>query len=232
MARLELLNPAAHRDVHIRTRFDAIRRDAPHFVPVVAGEFVKLAAHYPVVLTKSAETGTFFAGAVLGIEAGHALLPRHSDGRDSYLPLDLRRAPFFTSGESLAIDLDHPRVDTTEGEPLFDAELQPTPFLRGIQAMITELKYGLEETGRFIESLLALDLVEPIDVTLRFDDGTRHRLDGLYTVSLDRLHALTDADALGLFRSGHLRLSYAMAGSLEQISVLAQIHNNRLTQSF
>lgn len=230
VAKIELLNPAAHRDVHVRTSFGALRRNAPHFTPVVVSEFAKLAAHYPIVLAKSAETGAFLAGAILGIEAGRALLPRESDGWEPYLPLDLRRGPFFTVGENLAIDLDHPRVDAVDGESLFDADLQPTPFLRGIQAMMTQLTYGLDDTERLIESLLSHKLVEPLDVSLRFDDGTRHRLDGLYTVSLDRLQALADDQALALFRSGHLRLIHAMAGSLEQIPVLAQIHNSRLSE--
>jgi hypothetical protein len=231
VARIELLSPDAHRDVRIRTRLAAIRQDARHFSPVVVSEFAKLSAHYPIVFAKSAESGAFFAGAVLGIEAGRALLPRAADGWAPYLPLDMRRGPFFTSGDSLAIDLDHPRIDASDGELLFDGESEPTPYLRSIQAIITQLARGLEETERFIGSLLALKLVEPVDVSLRFDDGTARRLDGLYTVSLDRLEALADADALALFRSGHLRLIHIMAASLEQLPVLAQLHNSRLSQA-
>jgi hypothetical protein len=97
--------------------------------------------------------------------------------------------------------------------------------------MITQLAHGLDETSRFVEALLALKLVEPLDVSLRSDDGTRHRLDGLYTVNIDRLQALADAVVLALFRSGHLRLIHAMADSLQQIPVLAQLHNSRLSRA-
>lgn len=230
MAKIEPLNPDAHRHVHVSAQAGMLGENTRHFVPVISEEFSRLAAHYPIVLAKSAETGAFFAGAMLGIESGHNLFFGKSREREVYLPLDLRRAPFFTSGESLAIDLEHPGIDPIDGESLFDDDLQPTTYLRSVQVMMTQLKYGIVETSRFVDLLLALKLVEPIDISLRFDDGTRHRLDGLYTVSSDRLHMLPDADVISLFHSGDLRLIYAMIGSLEQIPVLARMHNDHLSR--
>lgn len=230
MARIELVNAETHRDVHIRSRADALLSSARHFVPVVASEFAKLAVRYPILFAKSAETGDFFAGAMLGIEAGENLFIGAAGEQDAYRPLELRRKPFYAVGDSLAIDMDHPRVSRAEGEPLFDADLQPTPYLRSIQAMITQITYGVAETSQFIDRLLSLKLVEPVDISLRFDDGSRHRLDGLYTVSSDSLHALDDREALTLFRDGHLRLAYLMISSLEQVRVLANLHNERLSR--
>lgn len=231
MTRIEALNADAHHDVLVSTRPDARHGDARHFVPVVVGEFTKLAAHYPILLAKSAETGAFFAGAMLGIEANENLFLDDSGREHAYRPLELRRRPFYTIGDSLGIDMEHPCVNGPTGERLFDLDREPTPYLRGVQAMITQLKHGLDETKRFIENLIRLKLVEPIDISLRFDDGTRHHLDGLYTISSDRLLELTDNEALSLFRDDHLRLAYAMVGSLEQIPTLAHMHNARLTQS-
>jgi hypothetical protein len=70
--------------------------------------------------------------------------------------------------------------------------------------------------------------VEPIDITLSFDNGERLKLQGLYTVSRDALRELGDTDVLRLFRSGHLQLAYTMAGSLNQLALLAQARNRRL----
>jgi hypothetical protein len=228
VARIETLHSETHRQVRVRTRAGLTCSDDRPFVPVVASEFPKLAVHYPILLAKSEENGAFFAGAMLGIEAGEDLL--HTDSRSGafYRPLDQRRGPFYTIGDDLAIDMDHPLVGLDDGELLFDTGRQPTSFLRGVQSVVTKLQYGLEETSKFIETLLALRLVEPVDISLRFDDGRQHRLDGLYTVSSDRLHALEDADVLRLFRDGHLRLAYLMISSLEQIPVLARLHNQRL----
>jgi hypothetical protein len=232
VARLELLDSTAHAGLRVNARADRRLGDARHFVPVILSEFPKLAAHYPILLTKAAETGSFFVGAMLGVEAGENLFLHAAGGQDSYRPLEMRRGPFFISGESLAIDRDHPRVGPAEGEMLFEADLQPTAYLRDIQSIMTQLHAGLEQTAQFVDRLLALKLVEPVDIDLRFDDGSRHRLEGLYTVSLERLHALDDRQALDLFRRGDLRLIHAMVGSLDQVPVLATMHNNRLAQGF
>jgi len=230
MVRLELLDAISHGDVRIRTQPDARLGDARHFVPIVVGEFARLAAHYPILLTKSAETGAFFIGAMLGIEAGENLFLKPSGGQDSYRPLEMRRGPFFISGDNLAIDMDHPRVSRAEGEPLFDPDRQPSGYLRDVQSIITQLQQGLDETAAFVELLLTLKLVEPIDISLGFDDGSRFHLESLYTISSDRLHALPDERILELFHRGHLRLIHTMIGSLDQIPALATMRNNRIAE--
>jgi hypothetical protein len=230
MARLELLDPHSHRHVRVQNRPDAKLSDARHFVPVIVSEFSKLAVHYPILLTKASNTGAFFVGAMLGIAAGENLFLKPSGGQDSYQPLEIRRGPFFVSGDDLAIDMESPRISEIEGDPLFEPDLSPTPYLRGVQATITQLKYGLDETEMFVRQLLSMQLIEPIDISLRFDDGTRHHLEGLYTVSSDRLHALSDTQVLDLFRRGYLRLAYAMIGSLDHIPVLAKLRNDRLAE--
>jgi hypothetical protein len=73
-------------------------------------------------------------------------------------------------------------------------------------------------------------LVEPIDISLKFDDGENLRLDGLYTVSLDSIAELDDSLALSLFRKGYLQLAYCIAGSLRQIPLLANRRNARLVE--
>ena len=55
-------------------------------------------------------------------------------------------------------------------------------------------------------------------------------LEGLYTVSRDKLHDLDDADALTLFRNGYLQLAYVMTASLQQISLMAGRRIRRLAQ--
>ncbi len=76
---------------------------------------------------------------------------------------------------------------------------------------------------------MRLKLVEPIDISLEFDDGQRLSLDGLYTISRDNLNELTDSDTIALFRCGYLQAAITMSISLNQINVLARRRNNRLT---
>ena len=72
----------------------------------------------------------------------------------------LQRAPFFTAGDDLAIDLESPRISKTDGERLFGDDDAPTPYLRSIMATFQELKPGMEKTRAFTAKLLELKLIE------------------------------------------------------------------------
>lgn len=222
MARLEPLNLDRHRQV----RVGAPVPDGRPFVQIVVSEFAAAAATCPILFSKFPETGQFYAGAMFGFRPEEPPLI----AEDGFVPLDVERQGFFVSGEDMAVDLEHPRISEMAGEPLFDGEGQPTEQLRRIQHALGQLVIGTESTDAFIRKLLDLKLVEPIDISLRFDDGETLRLDGLYTVSRDKLHDLDDADALKLFREGHLQLAYAMIGSLQQVRLMAARRNRRLAQ--
>jgi hypothetical protein len=226
MAKIETLNSELHRGLRLRPH----AAPWPHFVQIVASEFASAATCCPVLLTKNPETGRFFAGAMCGFRAGENLLAEEPGASRAFRPLDVERQGFFISGENIAIDIEHPQISQTIGDPLFDQDDAPSERLRRIQRALASLKAGIDETDRFISTLVDLRLAEPIDISLRFDDGEKLRLDGLYTVSLDSIRDLDDASALSLFREGYLQLAYCMAGSLRQIPVLAHRRNQRLAQ--
>jgi hypothetical protein len=226
MNRLEILNSEQHRNIRLRRQ----PGQEPHFVPIVVSEFGDAAVCCPIFLAKNPETGRFYAGALFGFKLGENLVSDEPGAARAFRPLDMERQGFFTSDENIAIDLEHPRISETEGEPLFDEEGEPAEALRKIQRALGLLVTGLEETDTFIQRLVDLGLVERIDISLRFDDGDTLALDGLYTVSLDSIAELDDPAALSLFRNGYLLLAYCMAGSLRQIPVLAHRRNQRLAE--
>lgn len=217
-----LLDSVEHRDLRVR----AASGPLPYFLPVVAAEFAAAAAACPVLLTKDAQTGRFYVGAMLGFEPGESLVELRAG--EGFWPLHVERQGFFIAGDSIAIDPKDPRFASRDGARLFDEDGAPAPALRGMQQTLAQLHRGVEETQAFVDALLAHQLLEPIDVTLRFDDGSSLDLTGLYTVSLDALRDLDDAAVLALFRAGHLQLAYAVAGSLRQIAILAARRNRRL----
>lgn len=223
-ANLELLSAERHASL----RLGEAARGGPHFVQVVASEFVAAAAVCPIFLTKEADTGRFYAGAMFGFEPGENLL--HGDGASGQLfaPLDLQRMGFFVSDNAIAIDPAHPRLVGGQGATLFDPDGQPSPALRRVQHALAQLHVGVPETDAFIQALIEARLVEQVDVDLSFDDGRTLNLAGLYTVSLDALGELDDATALLFFRKGYFQLIYAMSGSLKQVSRLAKLRNDKI----
>lgn len=231
MTNIVVLNTEAHKGLRVHARASARFGDDQRFVPVVIGEFALLAVHYPILLSKDAETGAFYAGVMLGFDDGENLFLDEARGFDAYRPLNLQRAPFFAAGDELAIDLDSPRISDSEGEALFDDNGTPTPYLQGVMAAFRELKPGMERTKSFIETLLALKLVETVTIDLAFDDGSRRVTEGLYTIDQDALCALPDDAVVDLFRKGYLQLIYLMIASLKQVPVLARRKNLRLLEA-
>ena len=227
MPNIVALNTQTHRALRVETSASARYGDSQRFVPVVVGEFPHLVAHYPILFSKDAETGGFYCGAMLGIDEGENLFLTEGKISEAYRPLTLQRGPFYTAGSDIAIDLDHPRVGA-DGQALFEDDGRPSAYLNSVINLFRDLRPGLEQTKGFVDTLLSLKLVEPVDISLAFDDGTKRQLEGLYTIHQERLRKLDDARVVELFRRGYLQAIYLMIASLKQVPVLAQKKNIRL----
>jgi hypothetical protein len=226
---LEILNTEAHRHLRIAPGSGVAH---PHFVMIVIGEFPAAASNCPIFFAKDPATAEFYAGALFGFEPGETLFEAGTVGEGEggiFRPLELQRQGFFMADENIAIDPNHARFGAGASIALFDDAGTPTQAMRKIQSVIGQLHAGVEATRAFIAELLRLRLVEPIDISLRFDDGAQLQLDGLYTVSRDALNELPDADVARLFRNGYLQAALCMTFSLNQVAVLARRRNARLS---
>jgi hypothetical protein len=202
-----------------------------HFVQLVASEFEAAAAHCPLFFTKDEDSGKFLVGAAFGFEPGEDLVSAAPGAGDSFVPLDRQRQGFFVIGEDIGLDVTHPRFGNPEGERLFDDSGGASEALRRVQRVLGLLISGTAETEAFVAAMLEHRLIEPLDISLKFDDGRRLQLAGLYTVSRDRLAELDDGSVLQLFRSGHLQLATTMSVSLGQVAALASRKNALLAHS-
>jgi len=226
-----ILNRETHRNLRVHAEPSARLGDNQRFVPIVVNEFSVLLPHYPIFLSKDAETGTFYCGVMLGFDVGENLfLGEDGKSMDAYRPWNLQRGPFYTAGSDLAIDMDNPRVNQNgdAGQALFDEKGEPTEYLQSIMALMREMHPGAERTKVFIQTLLQHKLVEPIDIDVGFDDGSSRQIEGLYVINQELLRQLPDAVVLDLFRRGYLHLIYMMIASVKQVPVLAQRKNRRL----
>ncbi|GLI96856.1 SapC family protein [Sphingobium sp. BS19] len=224
MDSLEILNPQIHGELRLQRDFPL----SNHFVRIVPSEFAAAAVACPIFFSKHRETGAFYPGAALGLRPGELLVDR-PDGKAAFESLESVREGFFATDDNISIDAAHSRFAAEDGHRLFEPDGAPAPALRRIQSALGALVVGTQEAEQFIAALLAHRLIEPLDISLSFDDGEKLSLQGLFTVSLDRLRRLDDASVLALFRAGHLQLAYTMIGSLQQVGILARRRNDRLT---
>jgi len=207
--------------------------DPPREKPGVARQQLETLAAFgflpdgPVLF--QSERGEFYAAALFGFQPGELLVEGADEENAAFTPLEVQRQGFFVSGENIAIDRDHPRFGQGATIPLFEDDGMPSSALRKIQRLLGQLHGGIDATRAFIGELLRLKLIEPIDISMTFDDGQSLTLDGLYTVSRDSLNELHDSDIISLFRSGYLQAALCAIQSLNQVAVLARRRNERLT---
>lgn len=226
MVDVELVDSGVHATVRMRQAGAGLGG----LVRIVLAEFATAAAACPLLFSKHAETGAFYAGALLGFKESENLT-LSPDGEAAFRPLEAAREGFFAVEDKIALDPAHPRFQSTGGDPLFDGQGQPTAPLKAVQQALGGLMGSAGATDQFIAALLAHRLIEPIDISLSFDDGERLRLEGLYTVSLDAIGELDDGAALALFRAGHLQFAYMMVASLQHIPLMARRRNAALAMS-
>jgi hypothetical protein len=231
MTQIVLLSKETHRSLKVDGRASAAYGDDRHFVQVTVNEFPLLVVHYPLFFSKNANTGELYCGVMLGFKEGENLFLREWEEREFYRPLILQRGPFYAQGPELAIDLDHPRVGAESGKPLFTDYGQPTRYLQSIIWAFQDLKPGIETSKFFVARLLELNLIEPVDIDVEFEDGSTHKCLGLYTVNQETLSRLPDEVVVELFRRGYLRLIHLMIASLKQFPVLARKKNGRLLEA-
>lgn len=226
MTNIVMLDSRSHRDLKVKAGPSAGLGDAQRFAAVIPGEFTQMATACPLFLSKDAETGAFYCGAMLGFDEGENLFLA-GDAYHGHRPLSLQRMPFFTAGTDIAVDLDHPRVGDPDGTEVFDSEGKATAYLESVAASLGQLRAGQEQGKAFIETLLKHDLIEAVDLDIAFDDGAHHHIQGLYTIAREPLDALGDDVVVELFRRGYLLLIHAMIISQKQLPALIERRNAR-----
>lgn len=191
-------------------------------------EIALAAADYPLALLKHTETGQFNVVALYGFQPDRNLYVAGSHWYATYIPQNSLRYPFFVSATGalgLAIDERSDVFGVPDGDRLFDDAGDPTPYTRQLATALSNLRQDFEDMRAFVDALTQLQLVRPLEVRLRMEDGAESRIDGLYSIS-DRAQSSLPADSVvTLHRQGYLQALSILMASLAQINRLQQLHN-------
>ncbi len=231
---------AIDRNVHLRarlkeapTRFDRTAGMNALFVTMV--EFVDVSREYPIVFVDAGQgpdgKREVAPMAVLGLAKGENLMLRADGNWDAkYVPALLRGYPLGLAradGDRLVLVVDARADalsfdDAAPGEPLFDAQGNPTAQLEARRAFLEQLEDEAHRTRLFGRTLLELELLQ----TKRFDatlpDGSSLSVDGFLALDEARFEALPDDAILKLQRSGMLSMIYAHHFSMGQFRNLLE----------
>lgn len=240
MPNIQILNNVDHKNLRVITDRSAEYGDNQWFAPTFAHEFRNLQSHYPIVFTKSPDTGQFQAVALLGFEVDENLFLTE-DGWDAmYIPLSIVRQPFLigfqqnnedgvTSVEPvISVNMDSPRISETQGEPVFLEHGGNSEYLEQINSLLKLVHEGHERNQDFVDVLLGMDLLESFVLDVELNDGSEHRMSGFYTINETSLRGLTGDDLVILNNNGYLEAVYMAIASLSNISVLVERKNQKM----
>jgi hypothetical protein len=226
MSKHVLLNNVEHKDLRVITKRGAEYGDNVMLAATFPVEFRNLQAHYPVVFRKNAQ-GQFEPVTLLGFKEGQNLFLTQQGWDASYIPMTLERLPFLIGFSHdrqpmVHIDLDNPRVNRAQGEPIFREFGGNTEFLERMNSLLLAIHQGLAANEAFIGALLQHQLLESFVLDIQLDDGSQNRLGGFYTIKEERLLELNGAVLERLNRAGHLHAIYMAIASLSNFRALIE----------
>jgi len=241
MARYEMLNNVAHKDLRVATRFGAAYGDNIGMVPAYPTEYAELVREYPIFFRKN-EDGEYQSVVLLGFDTNENLFLDGEQWKATYLPAHIARGPFLIGfqeqdidGQSrreavINVDMDHPRVNLEEGEAAFLPKGGNSPYLDQIGTLLRGIRDGMEGGKAMYAAFDALGLIQPLTLDIKFNDEHGANVTGLLGIDRERLAAL-DAESLhALHRSGYLEGAYLVLASMHNVRRLMAEKQRRLSQ--
>lgn len=235
MSNHQILNPADHAELRVRTDAAAELGDGVMAALAMPAEFRRLACEYPILFRRDDAVGGWAALAMFGFEQAENLYLNDGRWDAACKPLAMAVQPFLigrsASGEGDAqvhIDMGHPRIaGGGEGIRVFDADGKPTPYLEEIIEMLGALDEGYRASAAFFAAVERYDLLEPFSMDVTLDNGATHRMVGYHLVNEDKLAALEPGIIAELHGAGHLAPLYFALVSLGNLGKLVRRKNRK-----
>ena len=207
--------------------------------PLLATEIAFAAIEFPVIFSATANEGEYMPLAVMGLKDGQNLLLNDKNVLSTrYVPAFVRRYPFVLGGnkdsEMMALCIDEDSKcfsqDGSKGSRLFQDDGSHSEFLTDVVEFLKDYQFRAEMTRNFTKRLHELDLLEPMSANISFKDkeDASINLGGFFVVKREKLKAISDADALDLFKKDGLELIYAHIQSLSNFNRLIDIMSTKL----
>lgn len=239
MTNVVMLDNVTHKDLRVRTEFSAEFGDNINLTLVFPTEFSFVQREYPILFRRNAK-GDFDSVALLGLDKGENLFLDDSRWNARYVPAIQQRGPFVIGmhgkdGDASAqrepmvhIDLDHPRVSSSEGAPLFLRHGGNSPMLDHAGRMLQMIYHGTEMAKPMFAAFEEAGLLEPMDVEVALNEQVKYTIPDFFTINQDRLATLDGDELENLNRRGYLQLAMMVVNSLGNMRWLVELKNRRL----
>jgi len=240
MANFQLLNNVDHQDLKVIIDRSAEFGDNVWYAVTFPAEFRNLQRHYPIFFVKHPDSGEFQAVAMFGVVEGENLFLDDNGWSASYIPLNIMRQPFLIGFQEreqhggvqrepvITVDMDHPRVNTEHGEPVFLEHGGNSEYLERVNSILHAVLEGMRHSKPFLDTLDELNLIESFVLDVQLDDGSEHRLAGFYTINEDVLKELDGEQLQRLNQKGYLEAIYMVIASMTNLPALLEKKNQQI----
>lgn len=242
MARYELLNNVTHKDLRVVTGFGRQFGDDIGMVPAFPSEYAELQREYPIFFRKDGDSGQWQSVALLGFEQHENLFLQDGRWNAAYLPGAVAKGPFLIGFQEqridgelrkepvMHVDLEHPRVGFSEGEPVFLPHGGNSPYLQHIAGVLRGIRDGLEFGTAMFAAFDSMGLIQPVNLDVQLDNKHRVGVSGLYGIDRERLAALDAGSLHRLNQAGFLEGAYLVLASLHNMRRLMAEKQRRLRE--
>lgn len=190
-------------------------------VALAGSELPAACSEYPCVVARQPD-GTLSLQAVTGLQAGQNLFV----GEDKrwlgqYLPATLATWPFRLVREGadegrFLVAVQTQALSASQGDPLFGADGQESPWLLERLQQLTQTDAALHETSRLLAALDEAGVLAERSLQAVLPDGRDLELNGFMVVDEVRLQALPENTVHALHVQGALSLAYLQLLSLRR----------------
>ncbi len=234
MPRFDVLDNVDHANLKVKLEYGENYRNNVNHTIVFPTEFQALQREYPIFF-RQADDGRFYAVALLGLDKDENLFLEDGRWHARYVPAVQASGPFALelqskNGEAsdsddplIRIDMDDPRVNEEEGENLFLPEGGYTPFFTETLGALRRVYVGAQVSGDFFSHLESFKLIEPITVEANYGDTLQYTVTDMFTISRERMAALSGEDLDKLNQLGLLEHCYAAMFSVGNMSRLVDM---------
>jgi hypothetical protein len=238
-----MLNNVAHKDLRVVTRYAAQFGDNVGSVLTFPTEYGDVQREYPIFFRKDPQTAEFQSIALLGFQPDENLFLDERGWHAAYIPGIVARGPFLIGFQQqeidgdlrkepvIHIDLDNPRVSSTEGEPVFLPQGGNSRYLERISTTLQGIHSGLAVSKAMFAAFTAHDLIEPVNVEIKFSDEEHFNLRGLYSISEEKLARLDGDSLFKLNSAGFLQGAFLVIASLNNVKKLIDMKHRRQRQA-
>jgi hypothetical protein len=236
----QLLDNVTHKDLRVITKHKPEYGDIASYTNVFVSELRDVQAHYPVFFRKNSETAQFEAVALFGFAEQENLYLDDKGWHAAYIPLTIQRRPFLIGYQNVNtdgmlsqqtvvhIDMESPRISNTERELVFLKKGGQSPFLQGISSVLKTIDEGHRQTKTFIDLLLVNELIEPVDIKVQLDNGSKNDLGGLYTINEEKVAGMNGEALDSLHQHGYLQHIHMILASMSNMTALIEKKNQQL----